>query len=131
MTFVDTNYFLRFLLGDVTPQQAQAKVLFRQAAEGKITLFTSAVVLFEIYWVLLSVYGKNKTEIAATLDSLLDMSFIDFEHHGLLKKSIPLYKDSPLGLVDAFNIYYSKFRSGDDFKTFDIKLAKKFTMLAP
>lgn len=126
MTFVDTNYFLRFLLGDVTPQQAQAKALFRQAAQGKVTLFTSAVVIFEIYWVLLSVYGKDKQQIAATLDELLNMSFIDFEHHMLLKKSIPLYKDSPLGLVDAFNLLYSKSRNGDDSKTFDIKLSKKF-----
>lgn len=129
MTFIDTNYFLRFLLGDVTPQHDQAKALLRQAAEGKITLFTSAVVMFEIYWVLLSVYGKNKAQIAATLDSLLDMSFIDVEHHGLLKKSIPLYRESSLGFVDAFNLFYAKSRSSDDFKTFDIKLSKKFISL--
>lgn len=129
MTFIDTNYFLRFILADISAQHHQAKSIFQKAAEGKLSLFTSAVVIFEIYWVLLSVYGKNKEQVASTLDSLLDMSFIDFEHHSLLKQSTLLYKNSPLGLVDTFNLLYSKSQRAKDFKTFDIKLSKKFTSL--
>ena len=52
MIFIDTNYFLRFLLADISSQHNQAKTIFKQAASGKISLFTSAVVIFEIYWVL-------------------------------------------------------------------------------
>ncbi len=126
MTFVDTNYFLRFLLADVSPQNKLAKVLFQQAARGKIHLFTSAVVIFEIYWVLLSVYGKDKDQIASILNNLLDMSFIDFEHHLMLKQAITIYKDSPLGLVDAFNLLYARSLSAKDFKTFDTKLSRRF-----
>lgn len=129
MTFIDTNYFLRFLLADISAQHQQAKNIFREAAAGKISVFTSAVVVFEIYWVLLSVYAKNKEQVASTLDNLLDMSFIDFEHHSLLKQSILLYKNSPLGLVDTFNLLYSKSQGAKDFKTFDIKLSKKFISL--
>lgn len=129
MTFIDTNYFLRFLLSDISTQHHQAKSVFQKAAEGKLSLFTSAVVIFEIYWVLLSTYDKNKEQVATVLDDLLDMSFIDFEHHALLKKSIPIYKNSALGLVDAFNLLYSKSHDAKDFKTFDIKLSKKFISL--
>lgn len=126
MIFIDTNYFLRFLLADISSQHNQAKTTFKQAAEGRISLFTSAVVIFEIYWVLLSVYEKNKVQVSATLDNLLDMAFIDFEHYELLKKSILIYNNSSLGLVDAFNLLYSKSFGAEDFKTFDAKLAKKF-----
>lgn len=126
MIFIDTNYFLRFLLADVSSQHNQAKTIFKQAALGRISLFTSAVVIFEIYWVLLSVYDKNKDQVSEALDSLLDMAFIDFEHYELLKKSIPIYKNTTLGLVDAFNLLYSKSFGAKDFKTFDAKLAKKF-----
>lgn len=126
MIFIDTNYFLRFLLADISSQHNQAKAIFKQAAEGRISLFTSAVVIFEIYWVLLSVYEKNKVQVSATLDNLLDMAFIDFEHYELLKKSISIYNNSSLGLVDAFNLLYSKSLGAEDFKTFDAKLAKKF-----
>lgn len=129
MTFIDTNYFLRFILADVSPQHNLAKTVLRQAAEGNISLFTSAIVIFEIYWVLVSVYGKNKEQIASTLDNLLDMSFIDFEHHSLLKRSVSIYINSSLGLVDAFNLLYSKSHGAKDFKTFDIKLSKKFVSL--
>lgn len=129
MIFVDTNYFLRFLLADINPQHHQAKDLFKQAAKNKVSLFTSAVVIFEIYWVLLSAYAKNKEQIASILNSLLDMNFIDFEHYTLLKQSISIYKDSSLGLIDAFNILYSRSRKAKDFKTFDTKLFKKFTSL--
>ena len=127
MIFVDTNYFLRFLLNDVSSQHSLAKVLFQDAAIGKVSLFTSVVVIFEIYWVLVSVYGKKRGQISLVLDNLLDMSFIDFEHHLLLKRSIPLYKNTTLGLVDAFNLLYAKSFGAKDFKTFDLKLAKKFT----
>lgn len=126
MTFVDTNYFLRFLLADVSSQHKLAKALFQQAAEGKVSLFTSAVVIFEIYWVLLSVYSKSKDQITSTLDDLLDMSFIDFEHHSLLKQAVPIYKNTPLGLVDAFNLLYAQSQNAKDFKTFDIKLSRRF-----
>lgn len=128
MVFVDTNYFLRFLLADVSSQHQQAKAIFKQAAEGGISLFTSAVVIFEIYWVLLSVYDKNRDQVSTTLDNLLDMVFINFEHYELLKRSIPIYKDTALGLVDVFNLLYSKSLDAKDFKTFDIKLAKKFAL---
>ena len=35
MIFVDTNYFLRLLMGDNAKQQLEAKQLFKQGAAGK------------------------------------------------------------------------------------------------
>ncbi|MEK7163842.1 MAG: PIN domain-containing protein [Patescibacteria group bacterium] len=129
MIFVDTNYFLRFLLADVSDQHQKARILFREAAEGKVNLFTSAIVIFETCWVLLSNYDKDKDQVAKVLNSLLDMNFIDFEHHNLLRQAVSIYKNSPLGFIDAFNLLYAKAKGAKELKTFDIKLSKKFISL--
>src|SRR3990172_8569866 len=84
MIFVDTNYFLRFLLADNKEQFHEVKPLFGQAAEGRVKLFTSIVVYFEIYWVLSSFYKQDKSETAKTLQQLLEMDFISLEEHEIL-----------------------------------------------
>lgn len=131
MIFVDTNYFLRFIIADVSSQHQEAKKLFKEAAEEKIQLFTSTIVVFEICWVLLSNYGKDKTVISEILNNILDMAFVDFEHHQLLKQAVDIYENSPLGFIDAFNLLYAKSQSATSFKTFDVKLSKKFISLLP
>ena len=56
MIFIDTNYFLRFLLKDNEKQFIEVKKLFEKAILGEIDLYTSLIVIFEIYWVLSSFY---------------------------------------------------------------------------
>ena len=48
MIFVDTNYFLRFLLADNEPQYSKVKRLFLQAARGIVKLATSVVVFLRL-----------------------------------------------------------------------------------
>lgn len=129
MIFVDTNYFLRFILADVLDQHQKTKILFQNAAKGKINLFTSTIVVFEICWVLISNYNRDKDQVTKVLNNLLKMSFIDFENHSLLKQSLSIYRNTPLSLIDAFNLLYSKSKGATDFKTFDQKLSKKFISL--
>lgn len=129
MIFIDTNYFLRFLLADVPSQHKEAKLLLREAASGKKLLFTSAVVIFETHWVLLSAYNKNKEQVVTALDNILRMTFINFEHYSLLKQAVSIYSESTLGFIDVFNLFYSKSKGAKDFKTFDLKLSKKFISL--
>src|SRR3989344_7244108 len=126
MTFIDTNYFLRFLLDDIPAQHNEARTTLKEAASGKLQLVTSAVVIFETHWVLLSAYSKNKEQVATALESILRMSFINSEHGSLLSQAVSVYKESSLGFVDAFNLLYAKSQGAKDFKTFDIKLSKKF-----
>lgn len=126
MTFVDTNYFLRFLLGDNISQQEETKQIFLQAAEGKIELFTSLVVVFEIYWVLSSFYQRQKEEISKTLTDILNLEFIVLEEKEILRKAILFYKESNFDLEDSFNLTFAQFKKAKAFKTFDTKLQKVF-----
>jgi len=124
MIFVDTNYFLRFLLSDIVSQHNEAKTLFFDAAEGKTSVFTSTIVIFELYWVLTSFYGKNKKEVASILENVLAMHFVRIEEREILKNAVTFYGISTFDLEDAYNISYAKAKGMKEFKTFDKKLQR-------
>ncbi len=126
MIFVDTNYFLRFFLNDVSSQQFQVKELFMEASEGKVKLFTSTIVFFEMYWVLKSFYKKTKPELVEILRGLFELKFIKFQDRLILDKCLGLFDKSKLSLEDCYNIFYAKSKVAKRFKTFDIKLEKEF-----
>lgn len=127
MMFIDTNYFLHFLLKDINNQHLEAKNLFLSASEGKTKLITSTIVFFEIYWVLSSCYGRNKVEVANVLGKVLSLSFIELEERELLFKSLSLFKKTNLDLEDGYNVCYAKSKGIRSFKTFDKKLDKEFS----
>lgn len=125
--FIDTNYFLRFLLKDINPQHLEAKNLFLSASEGKTALITSIIVFFEIYWVLSSYYERNKTEAANVLEKVLSLNFIELEEREMLFRSLSLFRKTNLDLEDCYNVCYAKSKGIRSFKTFDKKLDKEFT----
>ncbi len=126
MIFVDTNYFLRFLRADVVDQYEKAKSLFRSGATGKKKLFTSTVVIFELYWVLTSFYKKDKKDIATLLLQILNMQFLDIEERSMLQKAGLIYQEGSFDLEDAYNLVYAKTKGAKEFKTFDKKLQRAF-----
>lgn len=127
MIFVDTNYFLRFLLNDILEQHKQVKNLFLSGSEGKVDLVTSTIVFFEIYWVISSYYEKEKTEIVGVLKKILRLTFIKLEEREILLNSLILFEKTNLDLEDCYNLYYAKFQKVDSFKTFDKKLEREFS----
>ncbi|KKR31100.1 MAG: hypothetical protein UT63_C0083G0010 [Candidatus Gottesmanbacteria bacterium GW2011_GWC2_39_8] len=126
MIFVDTNYFLRFLLADNDKQHLIAKKIFTEAANGKNQLTTSIIVLFEIYWVLSSFYGKEKTEIAKVLKNLLEMKFIEIPDRSIFSDAVEIYSTNRLDLEDSFNLIFAKSQKTTSFKTFDRNLENEF-----
>lgn len=126
MVFIDTNYFLRFILNDNSDQHKISKSLFMAGAEGKKYLFTSPLVIFEVYWVLLSFYGFSKEEIVETLKKILAMSFLNINEKEILKKGLEIYAKSNLDLEDSYNLTYAKAYQARVFATFDKKLQKRF-----
>lgn len=108
MIFVDTNYFLRFLLKDNEKQYRQAQSLFEEATLGKKRLFTSLIVFFEIYWVLSSFYQKKKPEISKVLKDILSLNFIKFENGELLTKTVQFFAKNKLDLEDSYNLVFAQ-----------------------
>ena len=129
MIFIDTNYFLRFLICDVEKQYQITRYLFEEGALGKVQLFTSLVVIFEINWVLSSFYKKKKQEVISILSDIMSMHFIKLEKGEYLKEAIKLFIDSNLDFEDCFNLVYAKESEADSIATFDRTLKNKFKEL--
>lgn len=126
MIFIDTNYFLRFFLKDVSDQHEKAKELFRKGAKGDVALFTSTIVFFEIYWVATSFYKKNKEDIAILLGNMLKMDFIVLDERTILVRSVDLFASTRFDLEDAYNLVHAVTHGAREFKTFDRTLEKLF-----
>lgn len=126
MMFVDTNYFLRFLLADQEEQHKTAKALFKKAAAGAVDLFTSLIVFFEVYWVLSSFYKKDKKELIEKLEGLLSMTFITYQDRDVLAGAVRVFKETPLDLEDAYNLTYASKNGANELKTFDQQLQKVY-----
>ncbi len=122
MIFLDTNYFLRYLLNDISPQHLEAKNLFEKGAKGNVLLFTSTIVFFEIFWVLTTSYKKSKKEIIDILNNLLALPFIEVEERQILQDALSNYQNSNLEFEDCYNIAYAKNNNMLSFATFDKKL---------
>ncbi len=127
MIFVDTNYFLRFFLEDIEPQFKTVKKLFLESSKGKHRLFTSVIVVFEVYWVILGQFKKDKERTILLLQKMLGLKFIEFENLSLLLEALEIYRNASVGFIDCYNVVYAKFYGASDFKTFDKLLLKKLS----
>jgi len=127
MIFVDTNYFLRYLLRDNEKQYLIASKLIEEAALGTKELFTSTIVFFELQLVLGSVYNKQKANIVPILKSILaSLPFIRIEERSLLEESLGLYEEESVSLADCYNLLVARDRKVETFATFDQKLLKLY-----
>lgn len=126
MIFVDTNYFLRFLLSEKSEQQKEAIELFKKGALGEVKLFTSTVVIFEVYWVLSTFYRKEKESVKEVLDSILKMDFVRLEEREILSRALDYLEELNYDLEDSYNLALALERKVQNFLTFDERLGKKF-----
>jgi predicted nucleic-acid-binding protein len=122
MIFIDTNYFLRYLLNDVSDQYQQVKNLFLKGSEGKVSMITSPIVFFEIFWVLRSFYRLNKQDCIIALRNVLKLSFIYLEERNMLTNALMLFEKTNLDLEDCYNLYFAKSQKVETFGTFGGKL---------
>ena len=129
MIFVDTNYFLRFLLEDIPEQHLEAKRVFKEAALANFNLVTSLIVIFEIYWILKRTFHKSREELFLILTGILDMRSLEIAERDLLTNSAFLFHNTNLSLEDCYNLVYARERKVKDFKTFDQKLKKHFNSI--
>jgi len=101
-----------------------ARELFREGASGSRALFTSTIVMFEIYWVLASFYRTEKRQLIGVLGDVLNMEFIQLEDRGLLRGALALFSAESIEFEDAYNTMYARANGATEFATFDKNLKK-------
>lgn len=102
--YCDTNFVLRYLLGDNKEMLLKTKEVFEQVQTGKISLILEQTVFTEIIFVLSSFYKIPKNKISEILSELLAYKGIICEDKKSLLLALDLYYKENLHIVDCLLI---------------------------
>ncbi len=103
MKFLDTNVILRYLTLDSAPKARKCESLFQRVSSGKEALFTSALVIAEVVWVLEKAYKLSKTEITGLIQKILNTPHIECDEKDILMAAAGLYHLKNIDFIDAYN----------------------------
>jgi predicted nucleic-acid-binding protein len=126
MASLDTNVLVRYLWSDTDnePQSALAIKLIRSAVQAGDTLYIPITVMLELEWVLRSNFKLSKTQVTATLSSLLACSELSFESEAALEVALALYIKGGADFADCTHIALAHVAGESPLWTFD-KAASK------
>ncbi len=99
--FIDTNIFLRALLGDEEKTLEDCLRLLRGIKNGKIKAVTSNLVLAEVNWMLLKFYKFSKEDVVRSLNSILSLRHLKINDDFNPILAVRLYKDYSIKFIDA------------------------------
>jgi len=119
--YCDTNFVVRYLLGDNKEMLLKTKEVFEQVQTGKILLIFEQTVFTEIVFVLSSFYKVPKNKIFEILSELLAYKGIVCEDKESLLLALELYHKQNLHIVDCLLIAKAEM-TGLDILSFDQKL---------
>ena len=95
---VDTNVVVRYLTGDDPGQAARARAVIDAG-----DVFVSTTVLLESEWVLRSVYGLSRTEVAAALRAFAGLPGLSVESPAVLSEALD-HAERGMDFADALHL---------------------------
>ncbi|MCU0322614.1 MAG: PIN domain-containing protein, partial [Chitinophagaceae bacterium] len=121
--YCDTNFVIRYLLGDNQEMLLKTRKIFEQVQTGKIFLILEQTVFTEIVFILSSFYKVPRNKICEVLSELLAYKGIICEDKDSLLLALSLYHKQNLHIVDCVLIAKAE-QNGLDILSFDQKLIK-------
>jgi len=119
MRAVDTNVLVRILARDDRRQAAAADAFVTSGA------WVSVLALAEAVWVLASVYARQPTEIAATVEQLLDHKELIIQDSDVVAAALATFRTRPVvGFTDCLLIEIARKAGHLPLGTFDRDLGK-------
>ena len=117
---LDTNIFLRLIVGDVPEQTAVIETLLTEAT----VLQVADIAIFETVFVLQSYYQFSREDIYQSLTAIVRHPKINCNRR-LFEQAFTLYRQYPkLSLVDCALPLYAELNNATPLYTFDKDLAK-------
>lgn len=116
--YIDSNFFLRFILKDNLNQWIVANGYFKEAKLEKVKLVFLTETIIEIEYVLRKVYKLSRKIILKYLLTLLSINNFEITDQELLKDTLLYYVEKNIDFVDI--IIFLKARSQNaEVLTFD------------
>jgi predicted nucleic acid-binding protein len=101
--FLDTNIFLRHLLGDIPEQSRRASTYFSEIEEGTKKAHISDIVVLEIVFTLERAYKRTKFEIQSAVLPLLELPGILLPGKRKFREVFLLYVEKNISFADAYH----------------------------
>lgn len=117
--FIDTNVFLRYLTADDASMYGRCRELFKRTSDGREILVTSALVIAEVIWTLLSYYKVPKEEVVEKVSIIVDMPNLEVENYNILMEALLLYGRRNVDFIDAYNATYMRHRRIEQIYSYD------------
>lgn len=99
---IDTNVLVRYLIQDDAGQFEQARRFIETTCRVDAPGVIHPVVLCELVWVLRSVYGVPRGEIAEVLELLLRIRSLRVLQADQVRAAVDLYRTRAVDFADAF-----------------------------
>ncbi|MFC1623579.1 PIN domain-containing protein [Patescibacteria group bacterium] len=99
--FIDTNIFLRVLVGSDNKFYDESLGFLKKIKAGKMSAVTSDLVLSEINWVLRKQYGFSKENVIEAIKSILYLKNLKIENNTNMAEALLLYQNHKVKFIDA------------------------------
>ena len=102
--FLDTNIFLRHLLGDDPAQSPRATAYFQAIDQGLGQARISDIVIFEVVFTLERGYRRSKTEIQSAVLPLLELPAMVLPRKRKFREVFRVYIEKNISFADAYHV---------------------------
>jgi predicted nucleic-acid-binding protein len=128
---LDTNVLVRLLVEDDPGQVARARRLIDACSEAGETCLVTVATLCELEWVLDSVYGASRADVAEAVRNLLATPPFEVEDRAIVERALRRYTKEKGDLSDHLIGQVGRARGARTTYTFDrdLKRAEGFTLL--
>jgi predicted nucleic acid-binding protein len=122
---LDANVFVSYLTGRHEKQYDAARALLQEAEDGSLVAILPQFVVFEVTYVLQSVYGLSSDRLAATVQALVSFPGVRIVDDCPWKRVLDIWPDPFPTLADSAIVAVATTNRYDSVATFDRKLANK------
>jgi len=122
---VDANVLVSYLTGRQAKQYEQTEALLQDAAAGSLVAVLPQFVVFEVMYVLQTIYAVTGDRLASLLRDLLSFPGIKVVDDCPWMRVLEIWPDPIRGLAEASIVAVATTNRYDAVATFDGKLAKR------
>jgi len=117
--FIDSNIFLRFLTRDDNSKYEKCRDIFKKAMEGEIVLTTSAMVIAELIWTLLSYYKVPKADVIEKVSIIVGTESLHIPEKDMIMDALVLYGRKNIDYIDAYNAVFMRHYGLSEIYSYD------------
>lgn len=99
--FLDSNIFLRFLIGDNQKMLSECLSLIKDIKEGRMNAFTSNLVLSEVVWTLGSFYKFPRSKVINAVKGIVGTPGLKICDGYMILAALEIYENSSVKFIDS------------------------------